>query len=717
MKYQCVLQYSEEDCGAACIATIVKYYKRTFALNRIREAIGTGQLGTTLLGLRRGAEALGFNARQVRADPEIFNRLDKVSLPAIIHWKGQHWVVLYGQQGKKYAIADPAIGIRYLSRKELTAGWANGIMLLLVPDEIRFYAQPEDTVSSFRRLVARVLPYRHLITQALLVNLVIGLLSLASPLLIQILTDDVLVRKDADLLTTVAIGVIAVRVFSDLLRLVQSHLIAHFAERFQLGLILEFGRQILRLPLNYYEARRSGEIVSRLRDIREINHLISQVVIKLPSRFFIALISLGLMSFYSWKLTLAVLIMAACMTVSTLIFLPAIQQKTRQVLVTSAENQGVLVETFKGALTLKTINAGWQIWEEFQTRFSRLANVHLQTVQIGIFNRIFSRLVDGVGTIAILWLGSTFVIRQELSIGQLLAFNALSDNFIYLIETLVEFVDEFARAQTASQRLNEVIDSSPEEQEQVFKPRAEISGSADIICTNLNFYHAGRVNLLENFSVTIPGGKITALIGQSGCGKSTLAKLIARLYQPQSGNIRFGRYNQQDLALECLREQVVLVPQEPHFWSRSIIDNFRLSFPQVSFEKIVRACQITGADEFISQLPDKYQTVLGEFGANISGGQKQKLALARAIVNNPPILILDESTNSLDPLSETQVLDRLLSSRKGKTTIIISHSPTVISRADWIIQIDNGQLQLTGEPQELRQLPGVHNQFLTNVEG
>ena len=714
MKYQCVLQYSEEDCGAACIATIVKYYERTFALNRIREAIGTGQLGTTLLGLRRGAEALGFNARQVRASPEIFNRLKEVPLPAIIHWKGRHWVVLYGQQGKKYAIADPAIGIRYLSHKELSAGWSNGVMLLLLPDEIRFYAQPEDVVGGFVRFLARVLPYRTLITEALLVNLVVGLLSLASPLLIQILTDEVLVRGDTHLLTVVAIGVIAVRVFSDILRMVQSNLIAHFAERFQLGLILDFGRQILRLPLNYYEARRSGEIVSRLRDIREINHLISQVVLKLPSRFFIALISLGCMLFYSWKLTLAALIVAACMTLSTLIFLPALQQKTRQVLVTSAENQGVLVETFKGALTLKTINAGSQVWEEFQSRFGRLAKVHLQTVQIGIFNRIFSRVVDGVGTIAILWFGSTLVIRQELTIGQLLAFHALSDNFTHLIKIFVEFVDEFARAQTATQRLSEVIDSTPEEQEEIFKPWTKISGIADIICTNLNFYHPGRVDLLKDFSVTIPGGKTTALIGQSGCGKSTLAKLIARLYQAHSGNIRFGKYNQQDLAVECLREQVVLVPQEPHFWSRSIIDNFRLSFPQVSFEKIVRACQITGADEFISQLPDKYQTVLGEFGANISGGQKQKLALARAIVNNPPVLILDESTNSLDPVSETQVLERLLSSRKGKTTIIISHSPTVISRADWIIHLDQGKLQLTGDPQELRGMPGVHNQFLTS---
>ncbi len=712
MKYQCVLQHSEEDCGAACIATVVKYYGRTFAINRIREAIGTGQLGTTLLGLRRGAEALGFNARQVKASPEIIDQLDRAPMPAIVHWKGRHWVVLYGKKGKKYAIADPGVGIRYLSREQLTRAWANFVMLLLVPDESRFEKQPDDEVSGFGRFFARVRPYRALITEALALNLVVGLLSLATPLLIQILTDDVLVRGDTQLLTAVVIGVVTMNLFSSTFQLVQSHLIAQFAQRLQLGLVLEFGRQILRLPLNYYEARRSGEIVSRLRDIREINRLVSQVVIRIPSQSFIALVALGFMFFYSWKLTAAAVVVAASMTVSTLIFLPALRQKNRTVLVTSAENQGVLVETFKGALTLKTTNAAPQTWEELQSRFGRLANVTLQTIQINIINRVFSKLVSGIGTIAILWFGSTLVIRQELSIGQLLAFHAMNANFTSLILILVEFVNEFARAQTAIQRLSEVIDSTPEEREETVLPWAEIPNNADLICTQLNFYHAGRVDLLENFSLTIPGGQVTALIGQSGCGKSTLAKLIAGLYQLQSGNIRFGIYNQQDLSLECLRQQVVLVPQEPHFWSRSIVENFRLGSPQVSFEQIVRACQIASADEFISELPDKYQTVLGEFGANLSGGQRQRLAIARAIVNEPPVLILDESTGSLDPVSETQVLDKLLYYRQGKTTIMISHRPRVIMRADFIALLDKGVLKLTGTPENLGQLEGEHLVFL-----
>lgn len=712
MKYPVILQHSEEDCGAACLASIAKSYGRIFAINRIREAVGTGQMGTTLLGLKRGAEALGFNARTVRSSPDILNQLDAAPLPAIIHWMGDHWVVLYGQRGKKFAIADPAVGLRYVDRKELEEGWVDWVMLLLEPDPIRFFTQPEDKISGFGRFFQRVWPFRTILAQALLLNLVLGLLSLASPFLIQILTDDVLIRGDMQLLTGLAIAVIVMNFFSSALELLQSNFIAHFAQRLELGLVLEFGRQILRLPLPYYEARRSGEIVSRLQDIQEINQLVSQAVVSYPSQIFIALVSFGFMLFYSWKLTLAAVVIAIIMTLSTIIFLPSLQQKTRSSLVLEAENQGVLVETFKGALTLKTTNAGSQFWEEIQGRFGRLANLNFRTTQIGIVNNIFSGLVSGSGAIALLWLGSWLVINKELSIGQLLAFNSMNQSFVALISTTIGFVDEFTRVQTASQRLTEVIDATPETQDDTKKPSAQISKDADITCSNLNFHYPGRIELVKNFSLTIPGGQVVAIIGKSGCGKSTLAKLIAGLYQPQSGNIRIGLYNLQDLSLESLRQQVVLVPQEPHFWSRSIIENFRLGSPDVTFESIVRACQIAEADEFISQLPEKYQTVLGEFGANISGGQRQRLAIARAIVNDPPVLILDESTAGLDPVSEAQVLDRLLRHRRGKTTILISHRPRVINRADWIVLLDKGRLRLEGNPQDLRSKAGAHLDFL-----
>lgn len=299
MKYQLVLQHNEEDCGAACLATIAKYYGRNFTLTHTREAVGTGQLGTTLLGLRRGTQNLGFYARSVKASLEIFSKLKELPLPAIIHWKGYHWVVFYGKQGGKYVIADPAMGMRYLSHRELMEGWQDWVMLLLEPDPSRFFAQSDDKISGLRQFLVRLWFHRTILLEALLCAVTVGLLSLTSPFFIQILTDDVLVRGDIGLLNGVLLAVVVMYLLRSGLTLVENNLVSHFAQRLELGLILEFAQQILQLPLTYYETHRSGEISSRLRDIQQINRLISRAIISLPTQFFIAAISGLLMLFYS----------------------------------------------------------------------------------------------------------------------------------------------------------------------------------------------------------------------------------------------------------------------------------------------------------------------------------------------------------------------------------------------------------------------------------
>ncbi|WP_413165663.1 peptidase domain-containing ABC transporter [Capilliphycus salinus ALCB114379] len=713
MKYPAILQQSEEDCGAACLATVAKYYGRTFTLPHLREVSGTGQQGTTLLGLQQAAEAVGFNARPVRADPDILDEIDQVPLPLIIHWKGYHWVVFYGYKRQKYIVADPALGILKLSKEELAAGWNDWVCLLIEPDPERFFLQKSDEITHFWRWIQRGWIYRQVLMQVFAINIVLGLLALGSPFLIQIITDEVLVREDLQLLRAIVVAVIIMNLFSSALGLVQSNLIVHFAQRLELGLVMEFGRKMLYLPLSYYETHRGGDIVSRLKDIQELNQFVSQFIVSLPSQLLVAIVSLIVMLIYSIPLTLAALIIGGLMVLSTFILLPQLRQKTRQFFAVEAETQGVLVETFKGALTLKTTNSTPDFWEEFQTRFGRQANLAFRTTQIAIINDVFSGLVSGVGGVALLWFGSRIVIANNLSIGQLLAFLALQRNVTVFVNSIVRFTDDLTRVQTVTQRLADVIDAASEGLETDQKPSAFIPPNADIVCNSITFHYGGQVNLLDKFSVVFPGGQTIALIGRSGCGKSTLAKLIAGLYPLQSGNIRLGMYNQQDLSRDCLRQQVVLVPQDAHFWSRSIIDNFRLGHPGIPFEAIVHACKIAGADEFISQLPEKYQTILGEFGANLSGGQRQRLAIARAIVTNPSLLILDESTASLDPLSETEILSRLLQQRRGRTTILISHRPRVINQADWIILLENGRLKLQGELSKLQSVPGEHLYFLT----
>ncbi|MDX2242307.1 MAG: peptidase domain-containing ABC transporter [Leptolyngbyaceae cyanobacterium bins.302] len=701
MKYAVVLQQSEADCGAACLGAIAKHYGQTLSLTRLREVVGTGQQGTTLLGLQRGADALGFNARSVRATEEVVERVSEVPLPVILHWQGNHWVVWYGKQKQRYVIADPAVGVRFLTEAEFRAGWTDWVLLLVEPDPARFSIDTHDRPQTVRKFTRRLWNYRVLLAEVLVLNLVLGLLSIAMPFLIQVLTDDVLVRGDLKLLNGVTIAVIVLTLFSSGLGWVQANLTAYFAQRLELGLVLEFGRAILHLPLSYYEMHRSGEIVSRLRDIQALNQLVAQVVVSLPSQVFIAIASLGFMLVLSWKLTLAAIILALLMTLSTVIFLPTLQQRTRNLILLDADNQGILVETFKGALTLKTTSAETQFWDEVQSRFGRLANLNFRTNQIGIINSVFSSLVSGVGSVGLLWFGSTLVINGEMSIGQLLAFTSLNLNFTELISTVVRFVDEFARVRTASERLAEVVEH-PSEISPIAKPSVKLAPDAPIQCEQITFYYPGRAEVLNAFSASIPGGEVTAIVGRSGCGKSTLAKLIAGLYMPQSGNVRIGAYNLADLALDCWRKQVVLVPQAPHFWGRSLLENFRLGNPTIAFEAIVDVCQMTGANEFISGLPDKYQTVLGEFGANLSGGQQQRLAIARALLHQPPILILDESTANLEPESEAMLLNQLLNHRQGQTTILISHRPQVIQRASWAIELEQGTVIFQGKMMNLQ---------------
>ncbi|MEB3233482.1 MAG: peptidase domain-containing ABC transporter [Leptolyngbyaceae bacterium] len=697
-QYTVYKQHSEEDCGAACLGAIAKHIGYPLPLAKIREVVGTSQHGTTLLGLQRGAEAIGFYSRSVQTNAEVLDRLDEMPLPAILHWKGVHWVVFYGRQGQHYVIMDPAVGLRFLNRRELRDGWSDWIALLLTPNLTKLSQHNDQPTSKLIHFFQQAWFYRTMLAQVLLINMVLGLLSLTTPFLIQILTDDVLVRQDLDLLNTVVVAIASLLIFSSTLGWIQANLILHFAKRLELNMVMEFSHRLLNLPLRYFEDHRSGEVVSRLQDVQMVYQLVSQVVVGLPGQVFVAIISLLLMIHYSSALTTAALVISVLMSISTVAFLPALQRRTREALVQDAENQGVLIETFKGAMTLKTLVATNKFWEEFQDRLGRFSVLTFHTAQIGILNSSFAGVVSGLGNIGLLWIGSQIVIQGQLSIGQLLAFHSMNRNFMGLISTLIGLMDGIARVKAATERLADVTDATSEIVSDETRAYLSLPDKVDITCQNLTFFYTGQTTLIEDLSIHIPGGKATAFVGPSGCGKSTLAKLIAGLYPTQSGNIRLGLYNLGDLALDCLRQNVMLVPQDAHFWSRTIVENFQLANPNCSLTHIITVCQAVDADGFISELPNQYYTVLGEFGANLSGGQRQRLAIARALLTNPPVLLLDEATSGLDQDSEARVLAGLLDYRQGKTTIIISHRPSILNYVQWIIRLEKGKVVQQGDP-------------------
>lgn len=712
MKYSFISQPREEDCGIACIAMVAQHYGQKISLSHIRETVGMGQLGASLLGLQQGAEALGFQARSGQATDDIFNRIHRLPLPAVLHWGNDHWVVFYGKQRDKYVIADPSTGIRYLSADDVKHSWGDGAMLLLVPDEA-FYRLSIDKPSKTVAILQQAWPYRLSLLQVLLYGLFIGLLSLTMPLLVQFVTDDILIEGATHLLPRVTVAALGFFIIKSLLNLVQVTLIASIFQRLELGLTLEFGRKLLRLPLNYYETGHSGEFASRLKDISRINELIVDGAVHLPGLFFTATVSLGCMlSFYSYRLTLFSLLIAGLMLLATFTLLPIFQRRVRRLLSLNAKNQSLLVEIFQGALAFKTTTAQPQLWQEMQRQFGTIARKKADAVQLTFVTNQLATLMSGIGSIGIFWLGSNLVINQQLTLGQLLAFSIMNYSFLEFINFLVKFSDRLMEIKTSVQQFDDVVDVTDENPDDWLKPLAEIPSNGDIVFDQVNFRYPGRFNVLKTFSLTIPGGKCSALVGASGSGKSTVAKILAGLHPYQSGDVFVGPHNLYDLSTECVRQQIVLVPQTTHFWSRSILDNFQLCAPKATYSEVVAACQITGADAFIDCLPESYLTVLGELGANLSGGQLQRLAIARALVLKPAILILDEATSALDPISEAELLQKLLVHRKGHTTVLISHRSSVNSVVDWVAVINDGEADIAGSPSDLLAKEGRHLQFL-----
>ena len=705
--YACVRQDAEEDCGAACIATVSAQHGKTLSISKVRDVVGTTATGTTLLGLKRGAETLGFHARAAKADGSLLEQLQELPLPMICHWNGNHWVVVHGRDGAQLIVADPGVGILRMDKKIFLRHWSNGVLLLLEPDPSRFAILEDDRNPGMWVFLRYLKPFRPLLGQALLLNLLIGLLALAMPLLMQVLTDDVLVRGDTRMLTSLGIGIMALFLLRSVLGLVQGHMVGHFGQKLQLQMVLHYGDRLLKLPIDYFESHRSGEVVSRISDIQRINDLLTDVVLGLPSQLGIAMISVIWMWLYSPQLTTAALISYLLVISCSLCFLPAIQDKTKQLLVRSADNQGFLVEVFRAANVLKTTDATEQAWQEYQRNFGRLANLRWSALKLGLGESTTTNLLGSLSTIALLWFGSSFVISRELSIGQLLAFNGMGVNVLGFLAGLSAISQEVITAQVVIRRLAEVLEREVEDPHSAEKHPVAISPSDDIVCEGLRYHHPGRLPLLEDFNLHIPGGITTALIGESGCGKSSLSKLIAGLYPLQHGSIHYGPYSSRDLCLDNLRRQVVLIPQDSEFFNRSIYDNFSFAHPGINFEQVVAACRLALADEFIRDLPDGYRTVLGEFGANLSGGQRQRLAIARSLIGDPAVLIMDESTSALDPVLEGRLMDQLLEHRRGRTTLLISHRPSVILRADWIVFMEKGRVRFQDQPAALKERGAV----------
>jgi len=685
------------------LAMISQYWGKRFSLNRLRNLAGVDRVGASLKGLAQAAEALGYHARPVRAS------LSKVELqenPWIAHWEGVHYVVVWRVKGDRVLICDPAIGKRSLSRQEFKEGWT-GYALLLNPTE-RLDATKNEQLS-LNRFWSAFWPYRSVLGQIILASVLLQIFGLVTPLFTQIILDQVVVQKSTASLNVFSIGLLIFSVWRLGLTSVRQYLLDYFSNRMDLTFISGFISHTLMLPLQFFESRQVGDIITRVQENQKIQIFLTRQAVSAWLDSLTAVFYVGLMLYYNFQLAILVLALIPPIVILTVIASPFLRGISREIFKESAGQNSAMVEMMTGISTVKTVAAEREVRWRWEEKFTSMLNSRFRGQKLANGLQIASGLINACGSTALLWYGASLVIQDQLTIGQLVAFNMMIGNVIGPVLALVGLWDELQEVLVSVERLNDVFAAEPEESPQ--KPMLllpPIRGEVQFENVTFRYNVDEDQNILQNISFQVNAGQTVALVGRSGSGKSTLVSLIQGLYQPTKGRIWLDGHDLSHVSPRSLRSQLGVVPQECFLFSGTILENISLYSDDFTLEQVVEAAKLAEAHAFIQALPMGYNTQVGERGSSLSGGQRQRIAIARAVLRRPRILILDEATSALDTESERRFQENLSRISRDRTTFIIAHRLSTVKNADTILVLDKGIVVEQGSHVQLMAQQGLY---------
>ncbi len=704
-----IKQHDITDCGAACLASVSANYKLEIPISRIRQYASTDKKGTNILGMIEAAEKLGFEAKGVKAD---FSSLSKIPLPAIAHIivkeKLHHFVVIYKVTDDYIKVMDPGTGkMHKKSHKDFKKEWT-GVLMLLLPDET--FLQRSEKVSVYKRFWFLLRPHTFVLFQALIGAIIYTLLGLSTSIYIQKITDHVLVGGNTKLLNLLSIIMLILLVIQVLIGAFKDVFLIKTGQQIDARLILGYYKHLLKLPQQFFDTMRVGEIISRINDAVKIRIFINTTSLTLTVNFFVIIFSFGLMFTYYWKLALIMLAIIPVYLIIYLITNRLNKKSERKVMEKSADLESQLVESLNAMGTIKRFGLEDFANIKTETRFISLLKTGYYSALNAVFSGTSSQATSRLFTIILLWIGSYYVIDQEITPGELMSFYAIIGYFTGPISSLIGANKTIQNALIAADRLFEIMDLEREETENKAKLTPEQIG--DIQFKKVHFRYGSRVEVFQDFDLLIKKGQITAIVGESGSGKSTLISLLQNLYPLQSGSISIGDLDLQYIDNASLRQLVSVVPQKIDLFAGNVIDNIAVGNFQPDMQRILKICKNIGILEFIETLPNSFNTYLGENGASLSGGQKQRIAIARALYKQPEILVLDEATSSLDSTSENYIQRSIQSLRNDhKTIIVIAHRLSTVVSADTIVVLEQGKVIEQGSHKELYAKKGQYYQL------
>ncbi len=715
-RYPFCAQQSASDCGAACLVMIGRYWGKKFSVSRLRDIANVDRNGSSLKGLASAAESIGFTSRPVKAS---LDKLAIANLPAIVHWSGKHYIVVYQITKDRVIVCDPALGQLSLSHDQFKQDWTN-YTLLLQPTALLKDAPEVST--PFWQFFELVKPHSIVLFEVFIASVLIQVFGLVTPLFTQLILDRVVVQQSNLTLTAVGLGLLIFGWFQVAMTGLRQYLLDHTANRVDLSLIVGFINHTFRLPLGFFESRFVGDIIARVQENRKIQRFLTGEALSIVLDLLTVFVYLGLMFWYSWKMALLILVIVPPFVILALVATPFLKRISREIFAAHAEETGYLIQSLTGISTVKSMavehSVQWN-WEDF---FGKAIQKNFSGQVIGNRLQVFSATIETTARTALLWFGASLVIRNELTIGQLVAFNMLLGNVISPFQRLIVLWSDLQEVIIAIERINDVIDTDLEEDLQGANCLSlpPIRGEIEFAQVTFRYHPESDRNALENLSFTVQPGQTVALVGRSGSGKTTISKLLLGLYLPTAGKIYIDGYDLENISLRSLRSQVGVVDQDTFLFGGTIRENISISQPHADLESIIAAAQQAGAHEFIKEFPLAYETQIGEGGGLLSGGQRQRLAIARALLGNPPLLILDEATSSLDAESERIIQNNLNQILHNRTTLVIAHRLSTVRNADLILVLDRGIIVESGTHQALMAKQGhyfyLNQQQLAVVE-
>jgi subfamily B ATP-binding cassette protein HlyB/CyaB len=629
-----------------------------------------------------------------------------------VHWEGYHYVVVYGTSKRQVWVADPAVGFKKMSVEEFERGWS-GTCLLFTPGQNLVQLAVER--SPWIRFVAYLKPYKKILAHLFMATFVIQMLGVVPPLIIQNILDGVIVHQNVSLLHLLIVGLVISNLFTQIMSTIRAYLANFMMRNMDFAMMSHFFKHTMSLPFSFFAKRKTGDILARFEENATIRSFLTESTVTTMLNLLMVFIYFTIMFFYNVKMTLVLIGFIIPIMALTVLVTPKLKNYAREIFSTSTDAKAFLMETLGGVETIKGMGIERPVRLKWEKKYSKALEVQYRAQSFNILAGLGSQLLNAATTIAILWVGADLVLARELSIGQLIAFNALMGSVLAPLMGLVGLWSRLNDAGVAMERLGDVLDMEPEQKPEALASRVVLPDlQGDIRLDGIYFRYGGNDTpyVLENISLDIKPGELVAIVGRSGSGKTTLAKLLVGFYPPTEGKLLVDGYDMNMIDKEYYRAQVGYVMQSNLLFSGTIAENIASGDESPDRRRIEEVAKMADAHPFISKMPLTYEQIVGERGVGLSGGQIQRLCIARALYHDPRLLVFDEATSALDTQSESNIIGNMHDILKGRTAVIIAHRLSTIMRADKILVLYEGAIVEQGRHEELVDRRGMYYQLV-----